>query len=79
MDSRGDQTRADAWRNMAADWAPRPTHRYAIFLFGRRVTPWRETRAAAMADALAEGHATQDEFGPPYLWAGADVVSERLA
>lgn len=32
-----------------------------------------------MADALAAGHATQDEHGPLFLWAGADVVSEALA
>jgi hypothetical protein len=78
MESRGDQTRADAWRNMAADWAPRPTHRYAIFLFGRRVTPWRESYKAALADALANGHASQEPGDAPYLWVGADVVSERL-
>lgn len=76
--ARGEQARADAWRNLADDWSPRPTHRYAIALFGRRVTPWRNRVEAAMADAIAEGHATQGEFGPPYLWAGVGVVREEL-
>ena len=76
--ARGDQTRAEAWRNMADAWAPRPTHRYAIFLFGRRVTPWRDRSKAAMADAIAEGYAEEDEWGTPFLWAGAGLVSEQL-
>lgn len=79
MDQRDDQTRADAWRNSTADWSPPPTHRYAVVLFGRRVTPWRDSYVAAIEDALANGHASQDRGDAPYLWVGVDVISERLA
>jgi hypothetical protein len=78
MDSREDQARAPQWRNRTAAWMPPPTHRYAVTLFGRRVTPWRLSMRAAMDDALAEGHATQEPGCAPYMWVGVDLVSEPL-
>src|SRR3546814_15198949 len=44
-------------------WAPerRPASRHAVFLFGRRATPWRRNPAEAIEDAIAAGHATRDE------------------
>lgn len=62
-------------------WAsdPRPASRHAVFLFGRRVTPWRRDPAQAIEDAIAEGHATRDDRprAPVYWFVGADLV-ERL-
>lgn len=48
---------------------------YAVTLFGRRITPWRRSRDAAVEDAIAEGHASLDrEDGGLYWWAGTDLI-----
>src|SRR3546814_17385734 len=61
-------------------WAPerRPSSRRAVFLFGRRVTPWRRNPAEAIEDAIAEGHATRDDAprAPVYWFVGADLVEQ---
>lgn len=75
---RVDRDRAEAWRNAVAEWERPPTHRYAVFLFGRQVTPWRMSSAAAVVDAFAEGHMTRDEYGQAFSWVGVDIVSRRL-
>ncbi|PAL20182.1 hypothetical protein [Sphingopyxis sp. GW247-27LB] len=59
-------------------WASerRPGSRHAVFLFGRRVTPWRGDRAQAIEDAIAEGHATRDPIprAPVFWFVGARLV-----
>lgn len=49
---------------------------YAVFLFGRQVTPWA-SHTDAIKDAIAAGFATRDPGEPPYFWAGASLERRR--
>lgn len=53
--------------------------RYAVTLFGRRVTPWRASRDDAVDDAIRDGHASRDhEDADLYWWAGTDLVERQI-
>lgn len=51
---------------------------YAVTLFGRRATPWRRDKDDAVADAIAEGHASLDrDTQTLYWWTGTDLIEWR--
>lgn len=56
---------------------PRPTKaRYAVFAFGKRMTPWRAHRETAVKDAIAGDYASRDDQGQVYFWAECSIESE---
>ncbi len=57
---------------------PRYEDCFALVLFGKRIGPFRETRASAMLDALDMGHATRDaQDGRIWLTVPADIGTWR--
>lgn len=56
-----------------------PTDRYAAALFGRRVSPWRDSRPVAIDDAVRLGHASRDPWprGPTFWSIGAGLIVRR--
>lgn len=52
----------------------------AIFLFGRRVTPWRDRRKASIEDAITAGYATREDWPQsPVFWSVGVQLIERRA
>ncbi|MCC7393817.1 MAG: hypothetical protein IT553_03075 [Sphingomonadaceae bacterium] len=52
--------------------------RFAVSLFGRRVTPWRDTREAAQRDAVRKRLGDRDDWagGRFYADVGVRIISE---
>ena len=52
---------------------------YAVKFFGKRVSPWRDTRFEAKIDALRLGHGSVEPWSDTvYLGPGADWISRKI-